>query len=67
MSDLVKRACSLLGVSPDRVLSSAEYPDRVVLIVNNGIAGAPKHTVMIDDLPEPPKPKRRTRKKASDK
>lgn len=70
MSDLVKRACSLLGVSPDSVLSSAEYADRVVLVVDNGIAGCPKHTVNIADLPttqEPPKPKRtrRTTKKAS--
>lgn len=70
MSDLVKRACDhvcdLLGLSPDRILSSKEYPDRVVLILDNGIAGAPKWTIMLDDLPTiekaKPKPAKRTRR-----
>ena len=64
MDDVVSLACAALGLDAGRVVSSRVYPDRVGLVVDNGIAGCPKYSVPLSDLvqpePEPeqaPKPK----------
>lgn len=53
MSDVLERACAKLGVSPEQVLKHRLEGDSLVLVVDNGIAGCPKFTIPLSDLPEP--------------
>lgn len=66
--DYLALACAYLKVDPARVLSHRVYPDLIVLVVDNGIAGAPKYTVPLSTLAQPkPEPKAAVRKPAARK
>jgi len=51
--DYLQRACRLLGENAADVMSYRVYADRIALVVDRGIKGGPKFTVLLTDLPEP--------------
>lgn len=66
MSDYLKAACEHVGATPEQVLAHrVDSAEQVfVLVVDNGIKGAPKHEIPLSELiavsepviiPEPPK------------
>lgn len=54
----LKKACSLLGVEESRVMKHRidEIEGRLIVIVNNGVAGCPKYSISLSDIDEQPEP-----------
>ena len=48
--DYLKLACEKLGVSADTVLSHRLTEDSIILVIDKGIEGAPKHEIKFLDL-----------------
>jgi len=49
--DYLRRACRLLGENAADVMSYHVYADRVDLVIDHGIKGGPKYSVLLTDLP----------------
>ena len=54
-----------LGYKPEQLLSGKDYGDRVVVVINCGIAGCPKFTVLDSDIKIKPAKKAAVEKDAS--
>lgn len=52
---LIKLAAESQGNTVEQVLSSRVTDTEVIIVVDNGIKGCPKYTLLIDEL-EQPKP-----------
>ncbi len=43
-------ACAKLGVTPHQIMAHRVTPDEIIVVVDMGISGAPKHTISLAEL-----------------